>query len=49
MAENSSSSVMAVPVMPESLAYRRKKFWNVMVASVLFSLATDTPSLASMA
>ena len=26
-----------------------RKFWNVMVASVLFSLATDTPSLASMA
>ena len=29
---------MAVPVMPESLSYRRKKFWKVMVASVLFSL-----------
>ena len=48
-AENSSSSVRAVPVMPESLSYRRKKFWKVMVARVLDSLATVTPSLASMA
>ena len=41
---------MAVPVMPESLSYRRKKFWNVMVASVLLLAGdADTPSLASMA
>ena len=49
---NSSSSVFAVPVMPESLRYILKKFWKVMVARVLFSDLMVTPcssSFASMA
>ncbi len=40
---------MAVPVIPESLSYMRKKFWSVIVASVWFSFWIGTPSLASMA
>ena len=35
---------MAVPVIPESLLYRRKKFWKVMVARVFDSRSTLTPS-----
>jgi hypothetical protein len=46
---NSSASVAAVPVMPESLSYILKKFWMVMVATVWFSSLIWTPSLASMA
>ena len=33
---NSSSSVLAVPVIPLNFLYILKKFWNVMVARVLF-------------
>ncbi len=40
---------MAVPVMPESLSYMRKKFCRVIVARVWFSFWICTPSLASMA
>src|SRR5215208_113362 len=46
---NSSASVAAVPVMPESLSYILKKFWMVIVATVWFSSLISTPSLASMA
>ena len=49
MSRNSFSSVLAVPVMPENLLYKRKKFWYVMVASVWFSFSILTPSLASIA
>ena len=46
---SSVASVSAVPVMPASLPYMRKKFWKVTVARVWFSALTSTPSLASMA
>ena len=35
--------------MPPSLRYIRKKFWNVIDASVWFSLRTGIPSFASTA
>jgi hypothetical protein len=35
--------------MPASLRYMRKKFWNVIEASVWFSLWICTPSFASTA
>src|ERR687896_137970 len=41
---NSSASVAAVPVMPESLSYILKKFWMVMVATVWFSSLISTPT-----
>ena len=43
------ASVSAVPVMPESFPYMRKKFWNVIDAIVWFSCWIFTPSLASTA
>jgi hypothetical protein len=46
---NSGASVSAVPVMPDSFSYMRKKFWKVTEASVWFSLRTVIPSLASTA
>src|SRR5215213_375390 len=49
MCMNSSASVAAVPVIPESLSYCLKKFWMVIVATVWFSSRISTPSLASMA
>ena len=49
MFANSGASVSAVPVMPESLSYMRKKFWKVTEARVWFSLWTWMPSLASTA
>ncbi|CAB4962740.1 unannotated protein [freshwater metagenome] len=39
---------MAVPVMPPSRAYSRKKFWSVTVARVWFSALISTPSFASI-
>ena len=44
-----TASVIAVPVIPPSFLYMRKKFWKVMVASVRFSRRICTPSLASIA
>ena len=35
--------------MPASFEYMRKKFWNVIEATVWFSSRTRTPSLASIA
>ena len=49
MSRNSFSSVIAVPVIPDFLLYLLKKFWNVIVASVLLSLLTFTCSFASIA
>ena len=46
---NSVASVSAVPVMPPSFSYRRKKFCSVIVARVWFSSWTRTPSFASTA
>ena len=46
---NSFASVSAVPVIPPSLSYMRKKFWSVIVASVWFSSRIPTPSFASTA
>ena len=46
---NSCSSVLAVPVIPDSFSYSLKKFWNVTVAIVLDSPFISTPSLASTA
>src|SRR3954449_12456073 len=46
---NSVASVSAVPVMPPSFSYRRKKFCSVIVARVWFSSWMRTPSLASTA
>jgi hypothetical protein len=43
------ASVSAVPVMPPSFLYMRKKFWYVIVARVWFSSSISTFSLASMA
>ncbi len=40
---------MAVPVMPESFLYIRKKFWRVIVASVCVSSLMRIFSLASTA
>ncbi len=49
MPANSASSVSAVPVMPDSFSYMRKKFCTVTVARVWVSFWTVTPSLASRA
>ena len=46
---NSSSSVLAVPVIPDNFLYILNRFWNVIVASVLVSSLIFTPSLASIA
>ena len=46
---NSSSSVLAVPVIPDNLLYILNKFWNVIVAKVLVSWLILTFSLASIA
>ena len=46
---NSTASVSAVPVMPASFLYMRKKFWKVIVARVWLSRAMVTFSLASRA
>ena len=43
------SSVSAVPVIPAFLSNLLKKFWNVIVASVLLSRFTFTCSFASIA
>ena len=40
MLANSGASVSAVPVMPQTFSYMRKKFWNVTDARVWFSLWT---------
>ena len=49
MSQNSRASVSAVPVMPASFSYMRKKFCSVIVASVCVSPSTFTPSFASIA
>ena len=46
MLRNSSSSVLAVPVIPDNLLYKRNKFWNVIVANVDVSCLIGTPSFA---
>jgi hypothetical protein len=46
---NSGASVSAVPVIPESFLYKRKRFWKVIVAMVRLSSWMRTFSLASTA
>ena len=46
---NSSSSVLAVPVIPDNLLYILNRFWNVIVARVFVSWFIFTCSLASIA
>ena len=42
---SSADSVWAVPVIPASFSYLRKKFWSVIVANVCTSALMGSPSL----
>jgi hypothetical protein len=46
---NSSASVWAVPVIPDSARYSLQKFWIVIVATVCVSFLIGTRSFASTA